>query len=246
FAGLAHARSRADILAALRDRVEPRISWPACFLKAFGLTAVAWPVLRRCLLSWPTQRLYQHPHSIASVAIERDYEGEPAVFFAHVHGPETQSLRQIDDHLRRCKEAPLNEIGLFRRALDIARWPTWVRRFLWWQSLEWSGFKRAKRLGTFGFSSYASLGAASLHPLSPLTCTLNYGTMDQDGGLDVRLVYDHRVLDGATVARALATLEQLLNEDILDELKQLAQPKSTDRHAFPLPEVIPLSSGEVR
>jgi hypothetical protein len=106
--------------------------------------------------------------------------------------------------------------------LTIARLPGPVRRFLWWQSLEWSGPKRAKRLGTFGFSAYAGLGAASLHPLSPLTTTLNYGVIAADGGVDVRLVYDHRVLDGATVARALATLEQVLHEDVLTELQQLA------------------------
>jgi hypothetical protein len=36
--------------------------------------------------------------------------------------------------------------------------------------------------------------------------------------VDVRIVYDHRVLDGATVARALARLEDVLNGEIAAEL----------------------------
>jgi hypothetical protein len=39
-----------------------------------------------------------------------------------------------------------------------------------------------------------------------------------DGGVDVRLVYDHRVLDGGTVARALVRFEEILNTTIRDEL----------------------------
>lgn len=217
-------------VAEARSRLKQRIGWPTLFIKALALTAVAWPALRRAYLGWPWPRLYEHPCSIASVALERDFEGEPAVFFAHVHGPEFQPLPDIEAHLRRCKEAPLDQLGLFRRALTIARLPGPLRRFLWWQSLEWSGPKRAKRLGTFGFSAYAGLGASSLHPLSPLTSTINYGLIDADGGVDVRLIYDHRVLDGATVARALATLEQVLHEDVLTELRQLASAASPLKH----------------
>jgi pyruvate/2-oxoglutarate dehydrogenase complex dihydrolipoamide acyltransferase (E2) component len=39
----------------------------------------------------------------------------------------------------------------------------------------------------------------------------------------VRIIYDHRVMDGATVARALARLEQILNTSILDEIGSLAK-----------------------
>jgi hypothetical protein len=39
--------------------------------------------------------------------------------------------------------------------------------------------------------------------------------------VDVRLVYDHRVLDGALIARALADLERVLHHEILVELRYL-------------------------
>jgi hypothetical protein len=40
--------------------------------------------------------------------------------------------------------------------------------------------------------------------------------------VDVRVIYDHRVLDGATVARALEELEGILNH-VLPELLQPAE-----------------------
>ncbi len=94
-----------------------------------------------------------------------------------------------------------------------------MRRLLWWYGLNVGGHKRAKRLGTFGVSVYSGLGAESLHPLSPLTATLNYGVIGADGQVSVRIVYDHRVMDGATVARALGYLETVLNGAILEELR---------------------------
>ena len=63
--------------------------------------------------------------------------------------------------------------------------------------------------------------AASLHPLSPITTVLNYGVIADDGSVNVRIIYDHRVFDGATVARALAEMERVLNCEILAELRYL-------------------------
>jgi hypothetical protein len=90
----------------------------------------------------------------------------------------------------------------------------------------WLGLNLARtrpgQFGTFGLSVYSALGSESLHPISPLTTTLTYGVIGADGAVDVRLVYDHRVLDGATVARALARLEAELTGAILDELRSMA------------------------
>jgi pyruvate/2-oxoglutarate dehydrogenase complex dihydrolipoamide acyltransferase (E2) component len=38
----------------------------------------------------------------------------------------------------------------------------------------------------------------------------------------VRVVYDHRVMDGAVVARALGRMEEVLTGPIVDELRALA------------------------
>jgi len=208
-----------DRLRPARHRATGRPGWCALFLKAYGLVAAEVPELRRAYMSWPWPHLYEHSVNVASVAVGREYQGESAVFFAHFLRPELQSLAQLEAHLRRFREAPVESIGLFRRALQVSRLPRPLRRFFWWVGLNSSGPKRARRMGTFGLSVYSGLGAESLHPLSPLTTTLNYGVVGEDGQVDVRLVYDHRVLDGSTVARALVALEERLNGPILAELR---------------------------
>jgi len=195
-------------------------SWVAIFTKAYGITALRFPALRRAYLPFPRPRFYEHPYSVASIAVERAYEEETAVLFGHVRAPEGQSLSAIQAYLRRLKNDPVTQIGSFRQALTISRLPWPLRRAAWWIGLNVSGRKRAKSFGTFGVSVYSSLGAEGLHPLSPLTGTLNYGVIQPDGAVAVRLIYDHRVLDGATVARALGYMEEVLNGAILNELRQ--------------------------
>jgi pyruvate/2-oxoglutarate dehydrogenase complex dihydrolipoamide acyltransferase (E2) component len=210
---------------AARAAAAPKPSWCAIFTKAYAFTCAAWPELRRAYLTFPRPHLHEHPISNATIAVERRLGDEDAVFFGHVREPEKLALAEIDAHLRRFKEQPLETMSAFRRVLRLSRLPRPLRRLLWWAGLNVSGRKRAHYLGTFAVSVYSGLGAASLHPLSVLTSTLNYGVVEPDGSVDVRLVYDHRVLDGATVARALADLERILNHEILAELRYL---RSTD------------------
>jgi hypothetical protein len=206
-------------LLAVRQAAQPRPSWCAIFTKAYAFVAAARPELRRAYLAFPRPHLYEHPINVASVAVERRYGDEEAVFFGHLRGPEKQGLLELDGHLRRFKEEPLESIGLFRRVLRTSRLPRPLRRALWWFGLNVSGAKRAKHLGTFGISVYSGLGASSLHPLSPLTTTLNYGVIAPDGSVDVRLIYDHRVLDGSAIARALLDLERVLTNEIVVEMR---------------------------
>jgi len=100
--------------------------------------------------------------------------------------------------------------------------PRPLRRLLWWLGLN-IGRQRPNFFGTFAVSVYSALNSESLHPLTPLTTVLNYGVINSDGDVNVRIVYDHRVMDGATVARALARLEEILNTSIVEELKLLAK-----------------------
>ena len=80
--------------------------------------------------------------------------------------------------------------------------------------------QRANYFGTFQLSVYSGLGAESLNPLTPLTTLLNYGPIAEDGSVTVRIHYDHRVMDGANVARALNRFEQILNGVVAEEVAQ--------------------------
>ena len=206
-----------------RRRHPARPSWALLFLKAYGLVCADHPPLRRALISWPWRRLYEHPQSVCALAMERTYRGEENIFVGLYRAPECQSLAELQHWLDWYKQTPLEELGFFRQALRISRLPVFLRRFLWWSTLEVSGFKRAKRFGTFGLSSYGALGAESLHPISPLTTTMTFGPIDPETGrVNVKIIYDHRVLDGAYVARRLADVEATLQGAILDELRGAA------------------------
>jgi hypothetical protein len=197
-----------------------RPSWAIIFMKAYAQVAEAHPPLRRSLLSFPWTRLYEHPHSTCALALEREFQGEEAIFVGLFRGPEQPSFLELQKALEWYKETPPAEIGFYRQALRVSRLPWPLRRLLWWSTLEISGFKRAKRFGTFGLTTYGSLGAESLHPISPLTTTLTYGPIDPDTGqVSVKIIYDHRVLDGAFIARRLEDLQKALLGPILEELR---------------------------
>ena len=203
--------------AACRDR--PR--WTAIFTKAFALVAEEVPELRRSYVKLPWPHLYEYPTSKANIIIERDYRGEPALCPVSIKDPAHQPLGDIGGLLQQAALAPLETIKDFRRWRQLARLPRPLRRTLWWIGLN-IGRQRGNFFGTFGVSVYSALHAESLHPLSPLTALLNYGVMTRDGDLDVRIIYDHRVMDGATIARALGRMEELLNSVILEEVRSLA------------------------
>src|SRR6185437_14007139 len=168
-----------------------RPSWCSIFTKAYAFVTAATPSLRRSYLSFHRPHLYEHPCNVASIAIGRKFGDEDAVFMGHIRRPEALSLAEIDHRLRRFKDQPLETIGDFRRILLMNRFPRPLRRLLWWIGLNVWGRKRAAFMGTSGITVYAGLGAASLHPLSLLTTTLNYGVIEPDGCVDVRITYDH-------------------------------------------------------
>ena len=207
----------ADVVAARRSQPN-HVSWCAIFIKAYSIVSATHPELRRAYLPviWP--HLYEHPINVASFSLERTYRGEEGVFFAQVPNPEQLSLAELDALVRNYKTAPIEDVPSFARAMWLSHLPLPVRRLIWWLGLYSDGAYRAHFFGTFGISVVASLGAAGLHILSPLTTTLNYGAFESDGTLDVRLAYDHRVLDGAPVARVLAALEGVLHGEIREEL----------------------------
>lgn len=211
-------------LAEARSQAEPRPNWTAIFMKAYGIVARRYPQLRQAYIAWPRPHLYQHPHSECAVLIERDLRGEPVVLGAKIRAPEDAPLVTLDGHLRRYREAPIETIGYFRQVLRVGGLPAPLRRGVFWYSLHFSGAKRAKHWGTFMLSSLGVLGVEQHHPLTPLTTYFTFGPIDAHGNVTLKIVYDHRVMDGRTVARCLNELDDVLHTDLLAELQR----KSTD------------------
>jgi hypothetical protein len=211
-----------DVSALIEPRIRQRAR-PSCsciFMKAYATVGAQHAPLRRSLLEFPWPRLYEHPWMNCALAIERIYRGEEGVFVGLFRAPEHQTLSQLQQSVAWYKNESLEKVGFYRMALRFSKAPAPIRHLLWWGALNIWGSKRCKRFGTFGLSSYGSLGAEQIHPISPLTTTLTYGPIDPaTGKVVVKLIYDHRVLDGAYVARRLRDLEDMLNGPILGELR---------------------------
>ena len=213
-------RMRLGAVMQARKQAQPRPSWVVVFTKAFALVAADMPELRRSYLGLPWAHFYEHPISIASVAVEKLDGAETAVFFAKLRDPAGHRLGALDRYLKWFVSSPRANMGLARLGLWVSLlwWP--VRYLLWWWALNAEGWFRARQFGTFGVSVYSSMGCESLHPLAPLSFVINYGVIDEQGDVTVKLIYDHRVVDGATVGRALAALEETLTGPILAELRK--------------------------
>src|SRR5262249_10857342 len=77
-----------------------RPSWTAIFTKAYAIVANEFPDVRRAYLKLPWPQLYEYPASIASVAFDRDFDGEKAVLIGRVKDPATTALSDLDQKFK--------------------------------------------------------------------------------------------------------------------------------------------------
>lgn len=213
---------RMHLGAVAEARTSRRISWSLLFVKAYGIVSARRPVLRRALVNFPWPHFYEAHTTIATLALEREFRGESAVFFATIPEPHTKSLAELQALLDHAKTAPVETIPEFRRMIAYSKVPWPLRTLCWRYAYGFAGSIRAFNFGTFGLSSTAASGSTALNLISPVATTLNYGPLDAAHSLDVRLHFDHHVLDGLEAASVLAELEEVLNTIIVQEL--LANP----------------------
>lgn len=206
-------------LADARKRTSVRISWPALFLKAYGLVAKSRASLRQTWSRWPIAHIYQHPCSVGILTVQREYKGEPWLFWARIPEPENKTLPEIQALIERFQFDDVETV--FRKELQLAHMPTIARRMIWGWNVHVSKSKRAKRLGTFFLSTLAGKGAEIQVPPSIHTGCLTYGPLSEVGSSRITLAYDHRLMDGAYVADCLASLELIFMETLQRELLQL-------------------------
>jgi hypothetical protein len=210
-------------LAAARSGAAVRISWAAVFLKAYARVAADSPPLRswyvRRLPPGRGPRLATASQSVASVAINRTDSGDNQLYFARLPHPESRSLTEIQAFLDRCVSGPVDEV--FRRQRQLESLPSLLRRAVLWCNMNSASPKRCTRIGTFSLSTLAGFGASNHGHPTICTTSLSYTPLETDGRCRVTLICDHRVLDGATAARALEALQAKLCGPIVAELESL-------------------------
>jgi hypothetical protein len=201
--------------------------WAAIFAKAFALVAKEEPALRTLYAKWPWPHFYELPRSIGMVAIARVIDGEDCILPERVLAPDEQPLAEIHAQIRRAKDAPVEEIPLFRRIYKATRLPWPVRRFVWWIARN-LGRMHSNNFGSFGLTSISAYGPGELHAISPGPFILSYGVLSPDQTIDVLARWDHRITDAVLMARVLTRLEQVLNTEIAAEIGaiRLAEPRA--------------------
>lgn len=212
----------ADV-ATTRSTAAVRVGWAAVFLKAYACAAAEMPALRSWLIQRPfwglVPRLATASQSVASIAINRADGSDDRLFFARLPHPESRSLPEIQQFLDRCVSAPIEEV--FSRQLQLESLPGPLRRAVLWCNINSASPKRCTRIGTFSLSTLAGLGASNHGHPTICTTSLSFAPLEADGRCRVTLICDHRVLDGATAARALGALEAMLCGPIMAELQGL-------------------------
>lgn len=205
-------------LVAARNVCNPRPSWCAVFTKAWAITALRMPVLRRAYMKFPWRRIYEHPISVASVMVERECLGETGIIPVLVREPDRMTLQDIDARIEAYRTDDLWKHGSNRRIIRSAKYPRFIRAMAWWYMLNWDGKIRTYNAGTFGVSVTAGHGATAKAILAPITSSIHYGIFDASGVLPCRISFDHRVIDGGDMARALVELEKVLRTEMLSEI----------------------------
>lgn len=211
-------------LAAARGLAPVRPSWCAIFTKAYGKVVASRPDMRRTVLSFPWDRVYEYSAASAQVAVEVRLGEENALVFVPIMNPEACSLLKIDRIIATCQEQPLKLVPAYSQALFLARFfPRIVRRWVWWCLLNLSARIRFCYFGTFVVTSVGNWGIESVRPIAPAISILHYGSIDSQGNVSVRMTYDHRMLDGSGPSKTLNEMEQFLKSDILTELLTIRQ-----------------------
>jgi hypothetical protein len=195
-------------------------SWYATILKAYAIVSERIPELRRAYMPYPWPHLYEHPFSVGSVVINREFQGEPATFLCPILHPERLPLTRLHDKLQSLQNDPFDKHGAMRRLIRTSKFPLPIRRFLWATGLYASGGLRAGNFGTFAINSNAKARRSrTLQFVTPVTSVLYIGLPSREGEMDVQLAFDHRVFDGATGYRVTNELECVLNAELIAETR---------------------------
>ena len=104
-----------------RSAATQRASWTAIFLRGYSLVALENPEFRRAYLKCPWPQLYEYPSNVASIAHERELNGERAVLLSRIKSPEKRSIAELDAMIAKARSKPVFEIGRLPPLAAICR-----------------------------------------------------------------------------------------------------------------------------
>jgi hypothetical protein len=150
-------------------------------------------------------------------------DGEECVLPQRVTEPEALALAEIDAQIRHAKDAPIDEVLHFRKVLLASKLPYPFSRIAWLTGVLF-GRQRGNYFGSFSVTGVAAYGGGELHALTPGPYILSFDVVAPDQSIKLLIKWDHRVTDGALIARTMTRLEQVLNGEISAEIRSLRAP----------------------
>ena len=195
-----------------RSEGRPVPTYVAYVLAAYGRTLAEFPNLNSYLRLYPITRLALYQGVDISLTIERDWNGRRIVLLGLLREAQAASVEAVHAFLQERREKPLEELDEFARYRLLLKVPVFLRWHLFQLLVKpFPGLLR-QMVGTTAFTSIGRFGSTATTPLSPRACTLSLGKVEdrpraKQGAVVAALsawltvTYDHRVADGAEVAR---------------------------------------------
>jgi hypothetical protein len=210
----------APAAAARKSRIPP-VSWVAIWVRTIALAGQKWPELRMCYLPYPWPRVYLHPFTVATLVVERQWNGVPAVFLDTIKHPETLPITEIEHIFLGLRENPVERVGAYRFLIRISKLPLLLRRCLWSIGFYWSGRLRTKYMGSFAVNFIRAPRFSVAQTMTPISFSLWFSLVDPNGDMTAHLLWDHRLLDAMAADRLVHDLEAIMNKVVAAELSAL-------------------------
>jgi pyruvate/2-oxoglutarate dehydrogenase complex dihydrolipoamide acyltransferase (E2) component len=196
-----------------------RVTITAILLKAIGLAQRNHPSTRTTSTPWG--QILQLNEVVAGFTVEKFVDNEPAVFFGAIDNPDTKSLLDISAEVCEYATKEPDELPQLNLEHRFSNLPWLLRRIILVLGLVFPAV-RLKYLGaTFGFSSLGRSGVKVVIPPCVGAVTFGMGAVEERavvhaGKVVVRpmgtivINFDHRLIDGAPVARFMQDVKELV------------------------------------
>ena len=214
-------------IAALRDEQERsgerRITYTAYVVKAIadGIRDAmrSDPEVNGVVTRFPFRRRVCFKSVDVAVAMEKTVEGREYLFVGIVRDADRKSLEGVASDIKRLQDSDENDPEGFGKEYKLMQKPGWVRRLALFFGRN-SPRLIQKYRGTVFFSGIGKYGVG-MFPMTNHTLSFNFDEVVErpvarDGQVRIEpmttlsVVYDHRVLNGAPVARLLARVRARL------------------------------------
>lgn len=221
----------------------------AILLKAIGLAQLKHPESRTALLPWG--RTVTFNHIVAGFTVEKDIDGQPAVFLGAITDPDSKSVEQIAAELYEYGKASPNDVPQLEIAHRFSKMPWLFRRFILWLGLRYPGVRLRYMGATFGVTSLGKYGLKAIIPPCVCTSTFGVGKVEDrvvvcNGQAEVRpmmtmtLNFDHRIIDGAPAARFVDDVRKLLEGGLAEYVS--SELTAADTLEFTPPQPVEMQS----